>query len=1778
MAPSAATKKSPSMKQLTAKLKETQSSLQDISTFIKCFKEDTTVSQIEVRLEKLDELWEKFGETLVEIKSHDDFDDEDEVYDKERREFSNRYYEAKSFLMDQVKERKEPPSVLNSTRLNDSSTQGAVDNVRLPQIKLQSFNGDIDEWLSFRDLFTSLIHWKTDLPEVEKFHYLKGCLQGEPRSLIDPLKLTKANYQVAWDLLLKRYNNSKQLKKKQVQTLLSLPTLSKESVSELHTLLEGFERVVQTLDQVVQPAEYKDLLLVNILSSHLDPVTRRGWEEFSSAKENDSLEDLTEFLNRRVRVLESLPSKSVDTRGVHQQQPQPKQRQSITRTSFNTAQASGGRCAACSANHPLFHCNTFKRLSVSERDGLLKTHSLCRNCFRAGHLAKDCQSKYSCRICKARHHSLVCFKSERDGESKVAAVGNDKNTSSSKESEGDSNTTTSQVANVAASTISTSNSAQKHSSQILLATAVIMVEDKEGTQYLARALLDSGSESNFITERLCQRMRVTRDKVDVSVLGIGQTSSRVKHRIRAMVRSRITSFSREMDFLILPKVTVNLPTSSIKIDGWTIPSGIELADPAFFESNRVDIVLGIESFFDFFETGKRISLGEQLPILKDSVFGWVVCGGHSNSNQETLTSCNTSASENLDSLIARFWESEEIGSAKALSPEEIQCEESFKNTVQRNPDGRYTVSLPKSADALSRLGESWDIAYRRLQGTERRLEKNADLHKSYHQFMAEYESLGHMRKVEDSAITSEQRCFLPHHPVFKEDSTTTKVRVVFDASCKTSTGVSLNDVLLCGAVLQEELRSIIMRSRTRQIMLVSDVEKMFRQILVHLIDCLLQCILWRSNPKDKVNVYELATVTYGTKPAPYLATRTLNQLASDEQETYPLAAKAVIEDTYMDDIITGADTEEEACELRRQLSQMLEKGGFRLRKWASNSSKVLEDIPQEDLAIKEMNEVDLDPNTSVKTLGLTWVPKLDVLKFQFNIPPLEEGSELSKRRVLSVIATLYDPLGLLGAAITSAKIFMQQLWSIQDENGQKLDWDQKLPSTVGENWKKLHSQLQSLNQVTIDRCVIIPGAKLVELHCFSDASEKAFGACVYVRSVDADGKVMVQLLTSKSRVSPLKCQSIPRLELCGALLAAQLYEKVRASIKGTMNTFFWTDSTCVLRWIQAAPTIWTTYVANRVAKIQSITEGCSWNHVPGVENPADLISRGISPEEIVGNCFWWHGPSWLQSEPDQWPKLPHSFGEEGDQEKRRTVVANVASPLSEFNEEYIGKFSSYADLIRRTAYWLRLMELLKEPRSNRKDDSFLSTLELRNAENVLIKRVQMEVFDRERKAILNQSAVPSNSPLRWYNPIIDKDGIIRVGGRLNKSQESENSMHPIPLPARHPFTRKLLQHYHERLLHAGPQLMLSVVKLRFLPLGGRSVARQLVHQCLKCYRSKPTTINQFMGDLPRARVTVSRPFSRTGVDYFGPVYIRPAPRRPAVKAYVALFICLCTKAVHLELVTDLSTDRFLQALRRFVSRRGICTDIYSDNGTNFVGARNKLLDFLKLLKNKSHHEIVSKECATQGIQWHFTPPSAPHFGGLWEAAVRSAKKHLLKVVGENPVSPEDFTTLLVQVEGCLNSRPLTPMTEDPDDLEPLTPAHFLVGTSLHAIPEPNLEDIPLNRLSQHQLMQRKLQDFWRRWRREYLCQLQARTKRWKPPVPVEIGKLVVIKDDRLPPMQWRMGRIHELHPGADNVVRVVTVKTSTGMLTRPVEKLCILPIPDCNDEPDSNAASTNHQM
>ena len=427
--------------------------------------------------------------------------------------------------------------------------------------------------------------------------------------------------------------------------------------------------------------------------------------------------------------------------------------------------------------------------------------------------------------------------------------------------------------------------------------------------------------------------------------------------------------------------------------------------------------------------------------------------------------------------------------------------------------------------------------------------------------------------------------------------------------------------------------------------------------------------------------------------------------------------------------------------------------------------------------------------------------------------------------------------------------------------------------------------------------------------------------------------------------------------------------------------------------------------------------------------------------------------------------------------------------------------------------------------------------------------------------------------MRQLNPFIDEFGILRVGGRLDNAYISYDQKHQIILPSKHRFTHLLIKNEHNRLLHAGCQSVLASLRKRFWPIAAKNQIKKILRECVKCIRFQAVQPTYLMGDLPSARVTPRRAFYMCGVDYAGPFLIKEKTRsRISIKAYICIFVCFSTKAVHIELVSDLSTESFLNCLKRFISRRGKCNTIFSDNGKNFVGANNALKDLNQLLQNKHFQNSITNFLSNENIQWSFIPPHAPHFGGLWESTVKSAKNHLKRVIGETRLTFEELYTVLSQVEACMNSRPLSPLSNDPNDLTPLTPGHFLIGDSLKAIPQTDIRELNTQRLNRYEHLQQMLQHFWQRWYQEYLPELQRR-QNWQTTNANKIkpGIMVLIKEDNMPPMQWPLGRIEEIHPGRDGITRVISIRVSRGIIKRPVAKVCILP----SEEPEASDVDNN---
>ncbi|XP_044749831.1 uncharacterized protein LOC123310430 [Coccinella septempunctata] len=718
-----------------------------------------------------------------------------------------------------------------------------------------------------------------------------------------------------------------------------------------------------------------------------------------------------------------------------------------------------------------------------------------------------------------------------------------------------------------------------------------------------------------------------------------------------------------------------------------------------------------------------------------------------------------------------------------------------------------------------------------------------------------------------------------------------------------------------------------------------------------------------------------------------------------------------------------------------------------------------------------------------------------------------------------------------------------------------LSWDEELPEHIQRVWQQFKVELPGLGNIKIPRYFGFDRTSEVQIHGFCDASEIGYASVVYLRFWNSNS-FKTTLVCAKCRVSPLKTQSIARLELLAALLLANLIAFVIESFKGifTFNDIYvWSDSMIVLTWVTSSPHRWKTFIANRVRHIQEIISISSWHHVPSHLNPADCASRGLSPAQLSQFSLWWDGPEFLLKSEEHWPtqnNFHSSNGVEIPEERAPTVLLSKLITTENVILCLLSRFSSLPKIQRITAYILRFVSNGLKRNDISMFNLSISPQESDNALKYLIRVVQNDVFAEIRLKIKQNEVLPK--PIRKLAPFIDQYGLLRVGGRLQKSPFSFDVKHPLLLPKVHRLTDLIIEWTHQTSLHPGLKTMQYLLLQRFWILSPRSAIYRCLSKCIRCFRCKPKSYNPFMGNLPSVRVTPLRAFTSVCLDFAGPFPLLMSKTRGAktYKGYVCVFVCCSTRAIHFEVTSDLSSDTFLAAFRRFISRRGQCLSIRSDQGTNFKGAYNEMIN------------LAQVTAETLSITWDFNPPSAPHFNGLAEAAVKSFKTHFYKVIGTQVLSYEEFYTLMTQIEAVLNSRPLCAVSTDPNDLQALTPGHFLVFEPLvSSIPNPDLSSLNINRLNRWQLIQRIQGDFWKRWSREYIHSLQERSK-WSTSNPsLNENSLVLIKDDQQPPLRWPLARIMKLHHGDDGVARVVTLKTASGgTMQRPVVKVCPLPV------------------
>lgn len=1072
--------------------------------------------------------------------------------------------------------------------------------LKCPRIPLPEFDGTTEKWIKFRDLFESLVHNNNTLSNIEKFQYLEMSMKipSSQSNILSSFKVNAKDYEAAWKAVCDRYHDTRKILSCHLTSLFSVKKMTSGTATELRKLIDGFAPNLSSLNQmgyvIGECDDFSNLFIVHMVTHRLDDETLKDWRKFNIDNVDDTAtwDQLHAFLVAQWRSLDDVQTKKVNQKP-SEVKPGAKQHKSYVNNNNN--RSAEVCCVLCSDSHFLWSCSKFIQMSMDDRQKTVREHRLCLNCLSKGHQHRDCKSKHRCKTCQKSHHTLLHFDKSITPR---PSVDNKPRASEAHSSlSPDANLFEPYVMNKKVNVHVESQNSMTSSSpkmfvakrQTLLSTVSLQVADANGVLHLGRALLDSGSDANIISTSFANKLQLNLSNTFIPLTGVNEKTSVIRHKTETTVVSRYGPYEKKLEFSVLANITGNIPSQYIDVKELNIPNKYFIADPLFNQPAKVDMLLSADVFYDALLSDK-IQLVNG-PMLIHTKFGWIIGGSTTSQrprncallscfNQETRTGDNE-----IDERLDKFFRFEDFESASStLTPEEKFCEDLYAKTTTKGDDGRYIVQLPFKSN-VGQLGTNFSNAMRQNYSQESRRQKNEQINKLYVDYIEEYISSGHMQEV--APDTGSFGHYLPHHGVVKMSSTSTKLRPVCNASSCSETGLSLNDTLCVGPMVQPESFDILMRFREKKYVMMGDITKMYRQIWIHPPHRKFLRILWRSNPtSDSIRHYQLNTVTFGTSSAPFLATRTIRQIALDFKDDFPAASAVVDSSFYVDDLLFGTDEVEEGLRLRDQIRYMLAKSGMKLCKLMSNTHELLTGLPKKDIEV-----FDDEDNSIAKALGIVYHPIRD--DFSYKLKPMKEGV-ITKASVLSEIASIYDPIGWLGPVILKSKLFMKGLWMMN------LKWNEELPADVQHEWNEFREHFHCLNQVRINRHCVISNHVVVELHGFCDASIVAYGAVIYARSHDECGNVQTSLICAKSRVAPKNQKTLARLELCGATLLSKLITRTISILSVTIEEVtLWCDSTIVLSWLAIPSNRLQTFVGNRELSVARAhahihMEACSW--------------------------------------------------------------------------------------------------------------------------------------------------------------------------------------------------------------------------------------------------------------------------------------------------------------------------------------------------------------------------------------------------------------------------------------------------------------------------------------------------------------------------------------------------------------------------------------------------------
>ena len=1674
-----------------------------------------------------------------------------------------------------------PPRATASATRDDASARET--KVKLPKLTIQPFKGELTAWTTFWDAYEVAIHSNRSLSDIERFNYLRSLLQGPALDAITGLTLTAANYREAVEVLSKRFGNKQRIIDKHMEALLSLDAVpSDTNLKALRHLYDAIESQVRGLKSMGVTPETYGSLLSSVVVAKIPPEIRL----IISRKIGDGdrkLDDLMAILLDEVQARERAAASDVS----------PVKSRERSGRNHSTAAAllasTGGgplACYYCQQPHLASACKSVT--AVEERKRILREAGRCFVCLRRGHVVRQCTSRGRCSHCRGRHHGSICGNQKpAEGEAKPPDS-----------REGAPVKTNPSGTNPAAAPFKpdTSTTLWTNSSQaVLLQTAKAAGFNPANPKRSGhvRVVFDTGSQRSYVTEHVARNLSLVEEgEQPLTILTFG--SNREQTRVCKFVTMGLASrdgMTKQLRLFVVPTICEPIACQPISFcqSDFSHLAGIDLADASDGnESMKVDILIGSDQYWELVTGETR--RGDTGPVAIRTMFGWVLSGPTSRHVADAAAACLVThtlrvdglsrESQVLDDRLRSFWDLESFGIIDATNA----VHDEFTTTVQQ-VEGRYEVQLPWR-EGHPVLHDNYQLSLKRLHGLMKRLKQDPAILHEYDATIKSQMQQGIVEIVKCTDEPPERVHYLPHHAVVRRNKETTKVRVVYDASARAD-GPSLNECLHVGPKLNQKILDVLLRFRVHRVAIVADIEKAFLMVSVAKKDRDVLRFLWFKDAcTEHQDLIELrfSRVVFGVSSSPFLLNATIQHHLQKYETEYPDLVGRLRRSLYVDDLATGAESEEQAYEMFVSAKEIMKEAGFNLRKFYTNSRMFQARVnpidclePVEDrrpLATEELEEsyasLTLGSGQRLrqgeqKVLGVRWDTSSDQLLF--NLEEIASTAKVltpTKRTIVSLVGSFYDPLGYLAPVVVHFKIFLRQLCKA------KLDWDQPLPPELLKEWMVLSQSLQYTQPSSITRGYLsgLQGEPISYTLCgFCDASEKAYAGVVYLL-VETRSYQSVKFVAAKTRVAPLQSQTIPRLELLSAVLLARLLSAVTQSLQSELQLcppHCYTDSTVSLCWIKGINKTWKVFVQNRVNEIRKLTPPDCWRHCPGKDNPADIPSRGLTPLELSVSTLWQNGPPWLgEGEPRECDgeediHLPEECVAElkgkDQQLAHGLLTTDSAARLSRVID--CERFESLDRLIATTALVLRFCRILL---SRVRAHETVATHDLDGeAERLWISECQRTVVADKNFAHWQKQ----------FDLFQDESGVWRCRGRIQNAAVPYSTKHPVLLPRNHHLTALLVLGAHRRVFHNGVKETLTELRSRFWIVKGRSLVKKVVHQCNVCRRHEGGPFGAPRPPpLPGFRVEEAPPFTFTGVDFAGPLYVKGEAGMK--KVWIRLYTCCVVRAVHLDLVSDQTTPAFLRCFKRFVARRGLPLQMVSDNGKTFKAAAKALRD----------------------VKWVFNVPKAPWWGGVFERMVRCVKRCLRKMVGQAKLLEDELLTSLVEVEAVLNSRPLTVVSAE-DLEEPLTPSHLIVGRRLLSsattapCPEPDefqpgtVDD--LTRRSRY--LNAALDHFWRRWSKEYLIGLREMHSHYKKSsrTPrVAVGDVVIIHSDDQPRGMWRLGKVEELLTGPDGehraaVLRVAGQGRSAKRLRRPVQRLypleCSVPKTQSPNPSESSASA-----